>query len=166
MSRRRQGGRRQGRQRRGGRVRNVTAVIVAAGMTIYGAVMLGLGISAFVNEHALAASGREIVARVTATSGYGDNTIQVTYQVSGRQVQGTVGAEPSSVYQGEMIPVVYDPGDPQVVSLPGAVGSTSSAWADVIVGSIFLLLFPLSLLISVLSIRRRRRRAVRAALGE
>lgn len=161
MSRRRQGGRRQG-----GRARNVIGVILAAGMTIYGAVMLGLGVSAFVNEHALAASGRMANARVTATSGYGDNTIQVTYQVSGRRVQGTVGAEPSSVYQGEMIPVVYDPGDPQVVSLPDAVGSTSSAWADVIVGAIFLLLFPVSLLISLLSIRRRRRRAVRAALGE
>ena len=79
-------------------------IIMLAGLTIYGAVLLGLGISGFVHEHELATSGVPAVARVTATSGYGKNTIQVTYQVDGRAVQGTVGAEPSSVYQGESSP--------------------------------------------------------------
>jgi Protein of unknown function (DUF3592) len=148
------------------RVRNLIGIVIAAGFTIYGAVELGLGISAFINEHALATSGVPTVARVTATSGYGNDTIQVTYQVDGRQVQGTVGADPSSAYQGEVVAVVYDPGDPSVVSLPSAVGNDSSAWADVIVGAIFLLLFPVTFLLSMLAMRRRRRRAVRAALGE
>jgi hypothetical protein len=148
------------------RARNVIGIIIAAGLTIYGAVMLGLGVSAFSNEHALATSGVPAVAQVTATSGYGKDAIQVTYQVDGRQVQGTVGADPSSVYQGELVSVVYDPGDPSVVSLPSAVGDDSSAWSEVIVGAIFLLLFPVSFLLSVLGIRRRRRRAVQAALGD
>ena len=149
-----------------GRARNVIGVVMMAGVIIYGAVMLGLGISGFANTRALATSGVPALARVTATSGYGKATIQVTYQVKGRPVQGTVSAEPSSVYQGEPLPVVYDPGHPQVVSLASAVGDTSSAWADTIVGAIFLALVPLSFLISLISSGRRRRRAVQAALGD
>jgi hypothetical protein len=38
-----------------------------------------------------------------------------------------VGAEPSRVYQGEPLAVVYDPGHPQVVSLASDVGDTGSA---------------------------------------
>jgi hypothetical protein len=148
------------------RARTVIGMIIVAGLTIYGAVMLGLGISGFFNAHALATSGVPTLARVTATSGYGKDTIQVTYQVNGREVQGTVGAEPSSVYQTEVLAVVYDPGSPQVVSLASDVGDTSSAWSETIVGAIFLLLFPVSFLLSLISRRRRRRRAIRAALGD
>lgn len=148
------------------RARNVISIIVAGGLTIYGAVLLSLGISGFINEHALATSGVPTAAQVTATSGYGADTIQVTYQVHGHQVQGTVGANPSSVYLGETVAVVYDPGSPHVVSLPSAVGDTSSAWADTIVGAILLLLFPGLLLLTLISMRRNRRRAIRAALGE
>ncbi len=148
------------------RARTVIGIIIVAGLTIYGAVMLGLGISGFVNAHALATSGVPAFAQVTATSGYGENTIQVTYRADGREVQGTVGADTSQVYQGEVLPVVYDPGNPQVVSLAGDVGDTSSAWGETIAGAIFLLLFPVSLLLTVISRRRRRRRAIRAALGD
>ena len=140
-------------------------VIVIAGLTVYGAVLLGSGVSNFGNEHALASGGMPALATVTATSGYGRDTIQVSYDVHGRQVEGTVTADPAGFHRGEQLPVVYDPSDPGVVSLPSAVGDTSSAWIDVIVGSIFLVLFPMSLLISVLSARRRRRRAVQAVLG-
>jgi hypothetical protein len=150
----------------GPRTRTVIGVIVVAGLTIYGAVMLGLGVSGFVNARALATSGVPTLARVTATSGYGNETIQVTYQVNGREVRGTVGADPSSVYQGEVLPVVYDPSSPGVVSLANDVGDTSSAWAETIVGAIFLLLFPVSLLLAMIGRRRRRSRQIRAALGE
>ena len=141
-------------------------IILLAGLTIYGAVSLGLGISGFVNSHELATSGVPTVARVTATSGYGKDTIQVTYLVDGRAVQGTVGADPSSVYQGEVLSVVYDPSSPGVVSLASDVGDTSSAWAETIVGAIFLLLIPVSFLLTIIGRSRRRRRAISAALGE
>jgi hypothetical protein len=98
------------------RARKVIGVIMVVGLIGYGAVLLGLGRSGFANAHALATGGVPAVGRVSATSGYGKNTIQVTYQVNGRPVQGTVGADPSRVYQGESLPVVYDPGHPQVVS--------------------------------------------------
>lgn len=154
MSRRRPGSR---------RARKVLGIIVAVGVIGYGAVLLGLGLSGFANAHALATRGVPALARVSATSGYGKNTIQVTYLVSGRPVQGTVGAEPSRVYQGEPLAVVYDPGHPQVVSLASDVGDTSSAWAETVVGAIFLALVPLSFLLSLISRRRRQRRAAAAA---
>ena len=141
-------------------------IILLAGLTIYGAVSLGLGISGFVNSRELATSGVPAVARVTATSGYGKDTIQVTYQVGGRAVQGTVGANPSSVYQGEVLSVVYDPSSPGVVSLASDVGDTSSAWAETIVGAFFFLLVPVVFLLTVIGRRRHRRRAINAALGD
>jgi hypothetical protein len=144
----------------------VIGIIMVCGVTIYGAVSVGLGISGFVNAHALATSGVPTIGRVTATSGYGKNTIQVTYLVKDSEVQGTVSADPSSVYQGEVLAVVYDPGSPGVVSLANDVGDTSSAWSETIVGAIFLLLFPVSMLLAIIGRRRRRRRAIRAALGE
>jgi hypothetical protein len=143
----------------------VIGLVMVVGLTIYGAVLLGLGISGFVNESALASSGVPAIARVSATSGYGADTIQVTYPAGGHQVQGTVGADPGSVQVGEPLPVVYEPGDPQVVSLAGDVGNTSSAWGETIAGAFFLLLFPGSLLLAVIGRRRRRRRDIRAALG-
>jgi hypothetical protein len=147
------------------RARNVIGIIIAVGVVGYGAIMLGLGLSGFANVHALASRGVPAVGRVSATSGYGKNTIQVTYQVNGRPVQGTVSADPGRVYQGEPLPVVYDPGHPQVVSLASDVGDTGSAWAETVVGAIFLALVPLSFLISLVSAGRRRRRSVQAALG-
>jgi hypothetical protein len=147
------------------RARKVIGVVMVIGLIGYGAVLLGLGLSGFANAHALATSGVPALARVSATSGYGKNTIQVTYQVHGRPVQGTVGADPSRVHQGEPLAVVYDPGHPQVVGLASDVGDTGSAWADTIVGVIFLALVPLSFLLSLTSARRRRRRAVSATLG-
>jgi hypothetical protein len=83
-----------------------------------------------------------------------------------RQVQGTIGVDPSSVYTGELLAVVYDPSSPSVVSLASDVGDTSSAWAETITGAIFLLLIPLSFLLAVAGRRRRRRRAINAALGD
>jgi hypothetical protein len=77
-----------------------------------------------------------------------------------------VGADPSSVYQGEILPLVYDPSSPGVVSLANDVGDTSSAVAETIAGAIFLLLFPVSLLFAIAGRGRRRRREIRAALGE
>jgi Protein of unknown function (DUF3592) len=154
------------RRRLSRRANTVIGLVLLAGLTIYGAVSVGLGISGFVNEHELATSGVPAVARVTATSGYGKDTIQVTYQVNGRSVQGTVGADPSSVYQGEVLSVVYDPSSPSVVSLAGDAGDTSSAWAETIVGAIFLLLVPVSFLLTIIGRRRRRRRAINAALGD
>ena len=144
------------------RARNVIGIIMGVGVIGYGAVLLGLGLSGFANAHALATSGVPALARVSATRGYGRNTIGVTYQVNGRPVQGTVGAEPGRVYQGEPLAVVYDPGHPQVVSLASDVSDTGSAWAETILGAFFVALVPLSFLLSVIS--RRRRRA--AALGD
>jgi Protein of unknown function (DUF3592) len=154
------------RRRISRRANLVIGAILLAGIVIYGAVLVGLGISGFVNEHELAASGVRAVGRVTATSGYGKNTIQVTYRVGGREVQGTVGVDPSSVNQGELLDVVYDPSSPGVVSLASNVGDTGSAWAETITGAIFLLLIPFSLLLTIIGRRRRRRRAINAALGE
>lgn len=139
---------------------------MVAGVIGYGAVLLGLGLSGFANAHALATSGVPALARVSATRGYGRNTIQVTYQVNGRPVQGTVGAEPSRVYRGEPLAVVYDPGHPQVVSLASDVGDTGSAWAETILGAFFLALVPLSFLLSLISRHRRRGRAAAAAAGD
>ncbi len=156
MSRRRPGSR---------RARNVVGIVIMVGVVGYGAVLLGLGISGFANVHTLVTRGVPAVGRVSATSGYGKTSIQVTYRVDGRPVQGTVSADPSSVYLGEPLPVVYDPGHPQVVGLASDVGDTGSAWADTIVGVIFLALVPLSFLLSLMSARRRRRRAVQAAPG-
>jgi hypothetical protein len=144
----------------------VTTVIIVAAITIYGAVLLGLGVSGFSNEHALAARGVPAVAHVSATSGYGKGTIQVTYQVNGHAVQGTVGADPASVYRGEMLPVVYDPSSPGVVSLANDVNDTSSATSETIVGAVFLLLSPAAFLLSMISRHRHRRRAVRDVLGD
>jgi hypothetical protein len=146
------------------RARNVIGIILGVGVIGYGAILLGLGLSGFANAHALATSGVPALARVSATHGYGRNTIGVTYQVNGRPVQGTVGAEPSRVHQGEPLAVVYDPGHPQVVSLASDVGDTGSAWAETILGAFFLALVPLSFLLSLIS--RRRRRAAAAALGD
>jgi hypothetical protein len=154
------------RRRLSRRANTVIGMILLAGLIIYGAVSLGLGISGFVNEHELATGGVSAVGRVTATSGYGKDTIQVTYPVDGREVEGTLSVEPSSVYQGELLDVVYDPGSPGVVSLASDVGDTSSAWAETITGAIFLLLVPLSFLLTIMGRRRRRRRAINAALGD
>jgi hypothetical protein len=67
------------------RARNVIGIIIAVGVVGYGAIMVGLGLSGFANVHALASRGVPAVGRVSATSGYGKNTIQVTYQVNGRE---------------------------------------------------------------------------------
>ncbi len=146
--------------------RTVLSIISLAILIITGAVMLGLGISGYINAHTLASSGQVAFAQVTATTGYGDDTIQVTYEVSGREVSGTVGADPSSVYQGEVVAIVYDPSNPQVVSLASDVGDTSSALGEMIFGAIFLLLLPVSMLFALISRRRSRRRTIRAALGD
>jgi hypothetical protein len=152
---------RPGRRRAG----KVVGGIMVTGLIGYGAVLLGLGLSGFANAHALATSGAPALARVSATSGYGKNTIQVTYQVHDHPVQGTVSADPSRVHQGEPLAVVYDPGHPQVVSLASDVGDTSPAWVETILGAFFLALVPLSFLLALVSARRRRRRAVQAAPG-
>jgi len=45
-------------------------------------------------------------------------------------------------------------------------GSGGSAWGETIAGAIFLVPVPLVILLTVWGARRRRRRAVRAVLGE
>jgi hypothetical protein len=47
-----------------------------------------------------------------------------------------------------------------------STGDTSSAWMDAIVGGFFFLLFPVALLLGLISRRRSRRRQIRAALGD
>jgi hypothetical protein len=66
------------------RTRNVIGIIAVIGVIGSGAVLFGLGLSGFANVHALAASGVPTLGRVSATSGYGKTSIQVTYQVDGR----------------------------------------------------------------------------------
>jgi hypothetical protein len=77
------------------RARNVTGIIIMVGVIGYGGVLLGLGLSGFANVHALATRGVPALGRVSATSGYGKTSIQVTYQVDGRPVQGTVRPGPT-----------------------------------------------------------------------
>jgi hypothetical protein len=45
-------------------------------------------------------------------------------------------------------------------------GDTSSGWMDAIVGGFFFLVFPVALLLGLISRHRNRRRQIRAALGE
>ena len=47
-----------------------------------------------------------------------------------------------------------------------AVGDTTSAWAETIVGAFFFLLVPVTFLLTIIGQRRHRRRAVNAALGD
>jgi Protein of unknown function (DUF3592) len=159
---RRQGGRRG--SRRGSRRPGIVSVLRAAVFPVTGAILLGLGISGLHNEHSLVTRGVPVVARVSATHGYGRDAIQVSYLVHGRPEQGTVMASPSGYQLGETLPVVYDPSDPQVVAMAGALGSTSSAWSEVILGALSLAAIPAAFLISALSARRRRRR--RGAAGD
>ena len=109
-------------------------IVVAAAVLVYGAVLLGLGISGLHNEHALAASGVPAVAQVSATHGYGRDTIQVTFVAGARTVQGTINVGGRSYLTGQPVPVVYDPTNPTVVGLAGDIGNTSSAWAETVVG--------------------------------
>jgi len=148
------------RRRDGRRPGKIVSVLRAAVFPVAGAILLGLGISGLHNEHSLVTEGLPAIARVSATHGYGRDAIQVSYLVKGRQEQGTVTASPSSYQLGETLPVVYDPHHPQVVAMAGALGSTSSAWAEVIAGCLFLAMIPAAVLISASSARRRRRRAI------
>ena len=154
------------RRRRRRRVGRVIGIVVAAAVLVYGAVLLGLGISGLHNEHALAASGVPAVAQVSATHGYGRDTIQVTFVAGARTVQGTINVGGRSYLTGQPVPVVYDPTNPTVVGLAGDIGNTSSAWAEIVVGAVFVALIPVCFLLSLLTARRRHRRAVRAVLGD
>jgi hypothetical protein len=154
------------RSRRGRRrAAQVAGAIAAASVLIYGSVLIGLGISGLHHEGALAARGVSTTALVSATHGYGRDTIQVVYQPGGRTVLGTINVGDRRYRTGQPVLVIYDPQHPEVVGLPGDIGDTSSAWAEIIIGALFVSLIPLSLLLSLLTARRRHRRAVRAVLG-
>jgi hypothetical protein len=154
--------RRRGRRRAG----QAATIIVAAAVLIYGAVMIGLGISGLHHENALAARGVSATALVSATHGYGRDTIQVVYHAGTGTLLGTVNVGDRRYRTGQPVLVIYDPQHPEVVGLAGDIGDTSSAWAEIIIGGLFVALIPLCLLLSLLTARRRHRRAVRAVLGD
>jgi hypothetical protein len=142
--------------RRPGQQRGKTlGIIRAAILPICGVIFLGLGISGLHNHHVLVSRGVPTMARVAATSGYGRDTIQVSYLVGERQTKGTINVGAGSYHVGETMPVVYDPASPQVVAAPGALGSASSAWGEVGIGCLFTALVPAAFLIAKNSARRR-----------
>jgi len=153
--------RRRGRRRAG----QAAGVIVAASVLIYGGVMIGLGISGLHHENVLASRGVSATALVSATRGYGRDTIQVIYQAGASTTAGTVNVGGRRYLTGQPVLVIYDPQHPEVVGLPGDIGDKSSAWAEIIIGGLFMSLIPLAFLLSRLTARRRHRRAVRAVLG-
>jgi hypothetical protein len=144
--------------RRPGRQRGKTlGIIRAAIFPICGVIFLGLGISGLHNHHVLVTRGVPAMARVAATSGYGRDTIQVSYLVGERQTTGTINVGAGTYHVGETMPVLYDPQSPQVVAAPGALGSASSAWAEVGTGCLFTALVPAAFLIAKSSARRRQK---------
>jgi len=155
--------RRRHRRRRAGQA---AGLIVATSVLIYGSVMIGLGISGLHHENVLAARGVSTTALVSATRGFGRDTIQVVYHAGTSTVLGTVNVGDRSYRTGQPVLVIYDPRQPEVVGLSGDIGDTSSAWAEIIIGGLFVALIPLCLLLSLLTARRRHRRAVRAVLGD
>jgi hypothetical protein len=134
----------------------IPGIIRAAIFLVSGVVLLSLGISGLHDHHVLVAQGARAVARVTATSGYGRDTIQVSYPVGGRQTRGTIDVGAGTYQVGEAMAVVYDPQSPQVVAAQGTLGSATSAWTEVGTGCLFLALLPAAFLISWNSARRRR----------
>jgi hypothetical protein len=138
-----------------GRPRSRLKIIWAVSVPVIGVIILGFGISGLHNHDVLVAQGVPVVARVSATSGYGRNTIQVSYPVGGRQTQGTIGVD-GTYHLGETVAVVYDPQSPQVVAAQGSLGSTFSAWSEVGTGCALLAFWPICFLISRRSARRRR----------
>ena len=153
--------RRRGRRRAG----QAAGLIVAASVLIYGAVMIGLGISGLRHEDVLATRGVSTTALVSATQGYGRDTVQVVYQTGTSTVPGTVNVGDRRYRTGQPVRVVYDPQHPGVVGLAGDIGDKSSAWAEVVIGGLFVALIPACYLLSLFTARRRHRRAVRAVLG-
>src|SRR5262249_36545389 len=113
--------RRRGRRRAG----QAAAIIVAAVVLIYGAVMIRLGSSGRPPESALAARGVSATALVSATHGYGRDTIQVVYHAGTSTTAGTVNVGDRSYRTGQPVLVVYDPQHPEVVGLAGDIGDTS-----------------------------------------
>jgi hypothetical protein len=138
---------------------------MAASALILGVVLLGLGISGLHNEDMLARRGVPVAAQVSATHGYGRGTIQVAFPVATQMEHGTIHVGDSRYETGEPVLVVFDPRHPQVVGLAGHIGDTGSAWTEVVVGGIFLSLLPAAVLLSRLSARRRRLRAMPAGVG-
>lgn len=154
------------RRRRGRRrAAQVAGVIAAASVLIYGSVMIGLGISGLHHENVLAVRGVSTTALVSATQGYGRDTIQVIYQAGTSTVQGTVNVGDRRYRTGQPVLVIYDPEHPGVVGLAGDIGDKSSAWAEIVIGGLFVALIPACYLLSLFTARRRHRRAVRAVLG-
>jgi hypothetical protein len=140
------------------RRRSVLLYARAAVFPVFGIILLGLGISGLHNAREIGAHGVPAVARVSATSGYGRDTIQVSYPVDGRTKTGTLGGTGYQV--GETLPVVYDPQSPGVVARPDQAGQTGSSWTEIGLGGLFLAVVPLALGISALSKGRRRARTV------
>jgi hypothetical protein len=143
-----------GRPRR--RSGKISGVIRVAIFVVAGVVLLGLGISGLHNRDVLVAHGVPAVARVSATSGYGRDTIQVTYPVRGRPTEGTIDVGTSTYKVGETLPVVYDPRSPQVVAAQGSATSSGAAWGEVGVGCFFLAVVLFAFLLSRRSASTRR----------
>ncbi len=134
---------------------------------IAGFALIGFGLSGLLNASALATRGVPVVARVSATDGYGSSGLQLAYStVNGQGEHGTVsGVDRSAFHMGEPVPAVYDPDKPTVVSLAGGAGNPSNAEGEVAVGSLFLAIVALSLAFGTVSARRSHRRRVRAVMG-
>jgi hypothetical protein len=153
-------------RRRRGRGRPF-AIISAAIFPVIGVILLVLGVKGVHNHQVLVTQGVLVLARVSATSGYGRDTIQVSYPVRGRQTKGTIDIGEDAYQVGEPVAVVYDPRSPQVVAAQASLGSASSAWSEIGTGCFFLAMVPLAVLLSFLARRSvlRRRAAGRSTGG-
>jgi Protein of unknown function (DUF3592) len=143
------------------------AIISAAMFPVIGLILLILGIVGLHNHQVLVTQGVPVLAQVSATSGYGRNTVQVSYPVRGRPTKGTINVGEGTYQVGEPVAVVYDPRSPEVVAAQASLGSASSAWSEIGTGCFFLAMVPLSVLFSFLTGRsaRRRRAAGSSASG-
>jgi len=90
---------------------------------------------------------------------------QVAGVIAAASVQGTVNVGDRRYRTGQPVLVIYDPEHPGVVGLAGDIGDKSSAWAEIVIGGLFVALIPACYLLSLFTARRRHRRAVRAVLG-
>ena len=134
----------------------IAGVIRVAIFVVTGVVFLGLGISGLHNRDVLVAHGVPALAQVSATSGYGRDTIQVSYLVRGRLTEGTINVGTGTYQVGHTMPVVYDPQSPQVVAMRGSAASSGSAWGEVGVGCFFLAVVLFAFLVSRRSASTRR----------
>jgi len=135
---------------------------------IAGLALIAFGVSGLHNSQELGTRGVPVLARVSATDGYGSTGVQFAYRTTtGRQVRGTVsGVNRSAFHLGEAVAVVYDAEAPGVVALPGDPGNRNGAATELAVGLVFIAVAVFTVVAGLASVRRSRRRAVRAVLGD